>query len=140
MTANFPDEKMGSRQGPSRTGNPLAPFRFRVSSDMAERIKAESRHDGLTESAWVRCVLADRLAMDDPADRQPVRRYGGLSADARELMALRMQLHQLGGLLVQTAKASRLAGQTEQHADLEATLVEIRNAIAVIHGLQRGAR
>lgn len=128
------------RPGPSRTGAPLAPIRLRVSRDMADRIAQEAQAAGLTGGAWVRGVLADRLAMDDPADRQPVRAYGGGGPDAAALTALRMQLHETGGLLTQVAKVARRDGHAARHADAEATLAAIREAIAIIAEWQKERR
>jgi hypothetical protein len=47
-----------------------------------------------------------------------------------------MQLHELGGLLVQVSKASRLSGESHRHADAEATLAQVREAISTIAAWQ----
>ena len=110
--------------------------RFRMSTDMVESVNKAAASAGLTAPAWLRGVVADRLDMTDPADLQPVRRYGGGSPDAQALTALRMQLHGLGGLLVQTAKVSRLDGDAALHADAERTLAHVRAAIQTVAAWQ----
>ena len=124
------------RAGPSRTGERLRPVRLRMSAAMAARMAERAKTTGLTDSAYVRAVVGRDLSMDDPADLQPVRRYGGGSPDAQALSALRMQLHMLGGLLVQTAKVSRLGGDMALHADAEQTLARVREAIATVSAWQ----
>ena len=123
------------RQGPSRVGEPLAPMRLRVSRTMAATIDASALNAGLTGAAWVRGVLADRLGMEDAADRQPVRAYGGGGPDVAALTALRLQLRQTGGLITQGAKEARLAG-IPTHPDLEDALAQVRQALTVIMGWQ----
>ena len=120
------------RGGPSRAGSPMKRPHFRMSAAMAEAIGATAAREGLTAPAWVRAVVADRLEMPDQADRQPVARYGGKPPDARGVVALRLQLRQLGGLLTQVAKVSRKDGYAATHAHAEETLARIRDAIAVI--------
>ena len=132
MTIDIVKPSRTRRQGPSRAGEPLAPIRLRVSQAMAGRIDDEAARARLTGGAWVRGVLADRLAMDTAADRQPVARYGGGDPDAAALTALRMQLHELGGLLVQVAKVARLDGEAARHADAELTLAEVREAVGIV--------
>lgn len=109
---------------------------------MADAIKAQSMKTGLSESAWMRAVLGQHLFLTDPDDLQPVQRYGGGGPDAAALTALRMQLHQLGGLLTQNAKAARLAGHATEHATTEEVLADVREAIGTIATWQRhrGAR
>ena len=124
------------RQGPSRAGEPLAPLRLRVSRTMASGIDAAAANAGLTGAAWVRAVLADRLGIDDLADRQPVRAYGGAGPDAAALTALRLQLHQTGGLLTQVAKVARQEGQVTLHADAEAAIADIKEAAAIVAAWQ----
>ena len=120
------------RNGPCRIGIRMERPRFRMSGDMIRAINAAALSSGLTAPAWLRQVVADRLAMSDPADIQPVQSYGGAGPHAAALTALRMQLHELGGLLIQLAKVSRLDGKAEHHADAEHTLAEIRQAIAQV--------
>lgn len=120
------------RQGPSRVGERLAPLRLRVSRNMAVNIDAAALSAGQTGAAWVRAVVADRLGMEDAADRQPVRRYGGGGPDAAALTALRLQLHETGGLLTQVAKVARLAGEAARHADAEAALADVKEAISIV--------
>lgn len=107
---------------------------------MVEAVDRAAASAGLTAPAWMRATVADRLDMSDPADRQPVRRYGGGGPDVHALAALRMQLHMLGGLLVQTAKVSRLAGDPTLHADAEQTLADVRAAIAAVSAWQESTR
>lgn len=141
--ARAPDDgkpRAGSRRGgPSQTGEPLYPLRLRVTRGMAAGIDAAAMAVGLTGAAWVRGVVADRLDMDDPADRQPVRRYSGGGPDAAALTALRLQLRQTGGLITQGAKESRLAG-IPTHPDLEMALADIKHALAVITEWQHALR
>ncbi len=47
-----------------------------------------------------------------------------------------MQLHELGGLLVQVSKASRLSGESHRHADAEDTLAQVREAISTVAAWQ----
>ena len=124
------------RNGPSRAGAQMVRPHYRMSAAMADGIDAAAASEGLTAPAWLRAVVADRLGMDSPADLQPVRRYGGGSPDAQAMSALRMQLHMLGGLLVQAAKVSRLDGDAELHADAERTLARVREAIATVSAWQ----
>lgn len=124
------------RHGPSRAGEPLGPLRLRVTRGMAAGIDAAALAAGLTGAAWVRAVLADRLALDDLADRQPVRCYGGGGLDAAALTALRLQLHETGGLLVQVAKVARQEGQAARHADAEAALADVREAVSIVAAWQ----
>lgn len=113
--------------------------RWRISNALAERVNAAALTAGLTGAAWVRALLADRLALDGLADRQPVRTYGGGGPDAVALTALRLQLRQTGGLITQGAKEARLAG-IPTHPDLEAALADIKHAIAVIQEWQDARR
>lgn len=106
--------------------------RFRMSRDMVEAVDRAAASAGLTAPAWMRATVADRLDMPDPADRQPVQRYGGGSPDVQALTALRMQLHETGGLLVQVAKVARQEGATQRHADAEAALADVRAAVGVV--------
>lgn len=115
----------------------MQPIRLRVSPTMADAIKAQSVKTGLSESAWMRAVIGKHLNLSEPADLQPVRRYGGGGPDAAALTALRMQLHQLGGLLTQNAKAARLAGHATEHAATEEVLADVREAIATIAAWQK---
>ncbi len=124
------------RHGPSRTGEPLAPMRLRVTPTMAAGIDAAALAAGQTGAAWVRGVLADRLALDGQADRQPVRRYGGGGPDAASLTALRLQLHETGGLLTQVAKVARQEGQAARHAVAEAALADVREAVSIVAAWQ----
>lgn len=124
------------RSGPSRTGGRLRPIRLRISAAMAARMDERAKAAGITGGAYVRALIGRDLSMDDPADLQPVRRYGGGSPDAQALLALRMQLHMLGGLLVQTAKVSRLDGDAALHANAEQTLAQVREAIATVSAWQ----
>ena len=117
-------------------GERLRPVRLRMSAAMAARMDERARAAGLTGGAYVRALIGRDLSMDDPADLQSVRRYGGGSPDAQALSALRMQLHMLGGLLVQTAKVSRLDGDAALHADAEQTLAQVRAAIATVSAWQ----
>jgi hypothetical protein len=112
--------------------------RFRMSAAMVDAIDAAAAQARLTAPAWVRFIVADHLDMPDSADRQPVERYGGKSPEARELVALRLQLRQLGGLVTQVAKVSRKDGHAAAHADAEETLARIRDAIAVIGTWEAG--
>lgn len=120
------------RQGPSRTGNRMRPIRLRMSPAMVEAMASHARSTGMTDGAYMRALVGRDLDLVDPADLQPVRRYGGGSPDAQALTALRLQLHQLGGLLVQTAKVSRKEGDVPLHADAEQTLADVRDAIATV--------
>lgn len=104
---------------------------------MAAGIDAAAATAGLTGASWVRGVLADRLRMDGAADRQPVRRYGGGGPDAAAMTALRLQLHETGGLLVQVAKVARLEGEAARHADAEAALADVREAVSIVAAWQR---
>ena len=124
-------------QIPSRA---MRPIRLRVSPTMADAIKTESIKTGLSESAWMRSAIAQYLDMTDPADLQPVRAYGSVGPDAAAMNALRMQLHELGGLLTQVAKVSRLIGDSSLHANAEATLADVREAIATVAGWQEEKR
>ena len=124
------------RSGPSRAGERLRPVRLRMSAAMAARMDERARAAGLTGGAYVRALIGRDLSMDDPADLQPVRRYSGGSPDAQAMSALRMQLHMLGGLLVQTAKVSRLDGDVALRADAEQTLAQVRTAIATVSAWQ----
>lgn len=125
------------RSGPSRIGPPLAaPVPIRLSPDMRTAADEAARVRGLSLGAWVRGVLAERLAMTDPEHVQPVRAYGGGGPDVAALTALRMQLHELGGLLTQVAKVARREGEAARHADAEATLSEVRAAIAIVAAWQ----
>ena len=119
---------------------PMQPIRLRVSPTMADAIKAQSMKTELSESAWMRAVIGQHLNLTDPDDLQPVRRYGGGGPDAAALTALRMQLHQLGGLLTQVAKVARLDGNSARHADAEGTLADVREAIRVIAAWQEARR
>ena len=62
------------RNGPSRTGEPLTPLRLRVSRRMAGLIDQAATAAGTTGATWVRGAWSDCLSLDDPAERQPVRR------------------------------------------------------------------
>lgn len=124
------------RSGPSRTGDKLRPVRLRMSPAMAERMGARAKATGLTDGAYVRALVGRDIDLSDPADLQPVRRYGGGSPDAQALTALRLQLHMLGGLLVQTAKVSRKEGDAALHADAEQTLADVRAAIQTVAAWQ----
>jgi hypothetical protein len=125
------------RSGPSRVGSPLAvPLRVRVSRETATAIAAAAAAVEESDGSWIRGILAQELKLD-AADRQPVRRYGGLPEDAAALQALRLKLHELGGLLVQGASSTREAGRIDAHGDFEKTLAEIRAAIAVVKTWQR---
>lgn len=125
------------RDGPSRIGAPMSvPLRVRVTRRMVEAITEAAAAAGESDGSWIRGLLARELKLD-AEDRQPVRRYGGLPEDAATLQALRMQLHELGGLLVQGARSTREAGRIDAHADFEETLAEIRAAVAVVKTWQR---
>ena len=126
---------LSRRHGPSRAGTPMVRPHYRMSSDMVGAIDAAAAEAGLTAPAWLRAVVADRLGMDSPADRQPVRAYGGGSPDAAALTALRLQLRQTGGLITQGAKEARLAG-IPTHPDLEAALADIQHVIGIIAAWQ----
>lgn len=123
------------RHGPSRGGTPMVRPHYRMSAAMAVAIGAAAAREGLTAPAWLRAVVGDRLGMDDTADRQPVRAYGGGGPDAAAMTALRLQLRQTGGLITQGAKEARLAG-IPTHPDLELALADIKHAITVIQGWQ----
>lgn len=125
------------RHGPSRAGTPMMRPRFRMSAAMVDAIGAAAARKGLTAPAWLRAIVANHLGMPEQADRQPVRAYGGDGPDAAALTALRMQLHELGGLLVQLAKVARLDGEAARHADAEHTLAEVREAIGTVARWQR---
>ena len=114
--------------------------RFRMTATMLQTIDAAARVADLTSPAWVRQVIADRLGMTDPTDLHPIQRYGGTGPDAAALMALRLQLNQLGGLLTQLAKVSRKNGDTALHADAEGTLAEVRDSIGIISKWQEERR
>lgn len=129
-------EAIKRRSGPSRAGEPMTRPRFRMSRDMVEAIDQAAAATQLTAPAWLRQVVADRLAMSDPADLQPVQRYGG-SPDSNALHALRMQLHETGGLLTQVAKVARREGSPELRADAEAALAELRVAVSIIAEWQK---
>lgn len=105
---------------------------------MVEAINAAAASAGLTAPAWLRGLIAERLDMSDLADRQPVARYGGNGPDTAAISALRMQLHELGGLLVQVAKVARKEGMAERHADTEQTLAQVREAIGSVAAWQAG--
>ena len=123
------------RSGPSRAGARLRPVRLRMSAAMAARMGERARAAGLTGGAYVRALIGRDLSLDDPADLQPVRRYGGGNPDAAAMTALRLQLRQTGGLITQGAKEARLAG-IPTHRDLELALADIKHAIAVITSWQ----
>ena len=121
------------RAGPSRVGVPMLPgLPVRMPPALHAAVSEAARIEGVTSAAWVRSVLADRLSLDDVDDRQPVQAYGGAGPDLAALTALRMQLHELGGLLVQVAKVSRQEGQVARHAEAEATLADVREAIGMV--------
>ena len=124
------------RNGPSRAGDRLRPVRLRMSATMAQRMGEKAKAAGLTDGAYIRALVGRELDINDLADLQPVRRYGGGSPDTQALSALRMQLHVLGGLLVQTAKVSRLAGDAMTHANAERTLADVRAAIQTVASWQ----
>lgn len=129
------------RAGPSRAGAPLGPpVPVRMSRPMRDAAAAAARSRDLTLGAWVRSVLAERLDMTGPEHTQPVETYGGGGPDAAALHALRMQLHELGGLLVQVAKVARHDGQAARHADAERTLSEVREAIGTVARWQKERR
>ncbi len=117
----------------------MEPLRLRVSPAMQDGIGRAAGAVGLSGAAWVRACLADRLSLENPADRQPVRAYGGGGADAAALTALRLQLRQACGLLTQGAKAARLAG-IPTHPDLEAALADMHAATATVAAWQRERR
>lgn len=121
------------RAGPSRAGVPMLPgMPVRMPPGLHAAVTEAARTKGVTIAAWVRGVLADRLSLDEMDDRQPVQAYGGAGPDLAALTALRMQLHELGGLLVQVAKVSRQEGHAAQHADAEATLADVRETIGMV--------
>ena len=128
--------KPRKRQGPSGTGVPMTPVRFRLTPGMLEQVKAAAKAKGWTDSTWMRCAIAHRLSMTDEDHMQIVRRYGGNGPDAAAMTALRLQFHQLGGLLTQVAKVSRKDGDSACHANAERTLAEVREAIATVAGWQ----
>lgn len=132
---------MPRRNGPSRAGTRMARPRFRMSRNMVAAISVAAKLAGLTAPAWLRQVVAERLSMDDPGDLQPVTRYGG-TPDGSAMHALRMQLHQTGGLLTQVAKVARKEGEAARHDDAEAALADVQAAIGIIKGWQaeRNAR
>lgn len=136
MSDAAPAPRPPRRQGPSRVGEPLAPLRLRVTRRMAEGIDAAAAAAGQTGAAWVRAALADRLGLEGQADRQPVRRYGGGGPDAAAMTALRLQLHETGGLLVQVAKVARIEGHAARHADAEAALADVREAVSIVAAWQ----
>lgn len=126
-------DKGKRRPGPSPIGSPLGyPVPLRMSPDMRDAADTAAKAQGLTLGAWVRSVLSEKLDLTDPEHVQPVRRYGGGGPEAAALHALRMQLHELGGLLVQVSKTSRLEGLAARHADAEETLAQVREAIGII--------
>ena len=124
------------RRGPSQKGVPMKPVRLRLTPDMIQRVADAAREKGWTDSTWMRCAIAHRLATTDEDQVQVVLRYGGGGPDAAALMALRMQLHELGGLLVQVAKVARVDGHIARHADAEATLADVRATIATVAAWQ----
>jgi hypothetical protein len=125
------------RSGPSRVGAVMdVPLRLRVTRDTADAIVAAAAAAGETDASWVRGAIA-RVLDRGAADRQRVARYGGGGPDAAAMTALRMQLHELGGLLTQGAKQARVAGLVHIHADAEATLAAIREAITTVASWQR---
>lgn len=128
--------KLSKRAGPSRTGDRLRPVRLRMSAAMAARMAERAKAIGLTDGAYVRALVGRDLDMAEPADLQPVRRYGGGGPDAQALTALRLQLHMLGGLLVQAAKVSRKEGDAVLHSDAEQTLADVRAAIQTVAAWQ----
>jgi hypothetical protein len=103
---------------------------------MRDAASEMAKTQGLTLGAWVRGILATHLDLTDPEHTQPVRRYCGGGPDAAALHALRMQLHELGGLLVQVSKSARLDGSASRHADAEETLAQVREAISTIAAWQ----
>ena len=123
------------RQGPSQAGERMERQRFRMSDAMAYAISTAAKDAGLTAPAWLRGLVADRLGMSSPADRQPVQAYGGGGPDAAALTALRLQLRQTGGLITQGAKEARLAG-IPTHPDLEDALAQVRQALTLLMGWQ----
>ena len=132
---------MSRRSGPSRTGDKLRPVRLRMSAAMSARMNERAKNAGLTGGAYVRALIGRDLSLDDPADLQPVIRYGG-TPDGNAMHALRMQLHQTGGLLTQVAKVARKEGEAARHGDAEAALADVQAAIDIIKGWQaeRNAR
>ena len=124
------------RHGPSRVGVPMQPVRLRLSPTMVRRVAEAARENGWTDSTWMRCAIAHRLASRGEDQLQVVRRYGGGGPDAAAMTALRLQLHQLGGLLTQVAKVARTDGEAARHADAEATLADVRAAIATVAAWQ----
>lgn len=123
------------RSGPSRAGTRMARPRFRMSRSMVKAISEAAASVGMTAPAWLRGVVADRLNMTDLADLQPVARYDG-TPDGNAMQALRMQLHQTGGLLTQVAKVARKEGEAARHADAESALADVKAAIKVLAGWQ----
>ena len=124
------------RHGPSRVGLPMQPVRLRLPPGMVRRVTEAAREEGWTDSTWMRCAIAHRLASRGEDQLQVVRRYGGGGPDAAAMTALRLQLHQLGGLLTQVAKVARTDGEAARHADAEATLADVRAAIATVAAWQ----
>lgn len=115
-----------------KTKNLGHPIPIRLSIRTHDSVTDAAIRADLTISSYVRSIIGQHLHLTDPEDLQPVRRYGGGAPDLAALTALRMQLHQLGGLLTQVAKVSRTEGNASLHADAEGTLAEIREAIAII--------
>lgn len=125
------------RSGPSRIGEAMeVPLRLRVTRATADAIAVAAAVAGETDASWLRGVIARALELGDE-NRQRVFRYGGAGPDRAALTALRMQLHELGGLLIQGARQARIAGLVHVHADTEATLAAVREAVATVATWQR---
>ena len=115
-------------------GEGRVPVQFLLDGGHTDQLLGEPASEALAEGDPMSTLALVNLT--DPADLQPVRRYGGNNPDAQALTALRMQLHQLGGLLVQAAKVSRQGGDAALHGDAERTLVDVRAAIQTVAAWQ----
>ena len=125
------------RNGPSRTGTPLrGPLHIRLTEELALAVKAAAKRLDLTDSAYVRAVLAEHLNMNEAVHCQPVRRYGGnIPVDVLVLNNLYGAIRQQGGLLIQEAKAARESA-SPHHPALEALILEMDAAAKAVMAMQ----
>ena len=106
----------------------------------ANRIAALAAADSLTRAAWVRRVLV-LAAGTDPADAVPVaaRALPGAVAPAAilEMVRLREVVAKLSGALVETAILVRSDAAAVLHAEVEAVLPGVRQAVRDLDQLKK---
>lgn len=112
----------------------------RLPAPTAARIAALAAADDLTGAAWVRRVLV-AAAGSDPADAVPVpaRALPGSIAPAAilEMVRLREVVAELSGALVQAAVLARTDAATTLHAEIEAALPGVRQAVRDLDQLKK---